>query len=219
MEIFEDVNGKELTLIDASDDTQVPPQGALAATDQVLLLNRKKAAISVLAAAVRQLGNIELGATADQTGAEIRDLLDATLGSTDWRTGGGGGGVARTDLSLTETENSNNLALTGAYFGDTAPVLSSSAQGVFDLTNAGNLDWLNLDGNDANLDGSGNFVITLRGTNRRRTWDIFAANTNQDQDEQNLALSYSAQRSGADLVVTIGGLGGFGTNGFTIVLD
>ena len=37
----------------------------------------------------RNLINVENGATADQTGAEIEALLDAELGSTDWKSSGG----------------------------------------------------------------------------------------------------------------------------------
>lgn len=45
-------------------------------------------------ALLNKLGNIEANATADQTGAEIVSAIDTELGQTDWKTGGGGGGIS-----------------------------------------------------------------------------------------------------------------------------
>ncbi|WP_162409343.1 hypothetical protein [Acuticoccus sediminis] len=42
---------------------------------------------------LNKLSNIEIGATADQTGAEMVTLINGALGSTDWQSGGAGGGA------------------------------------------------------------------------------------------------------------------------------
>lgn len=52
-------------------------------------------------ALLTKLNNIEANATADLTAAEIEALLDAYYGSTDWRTGGGGGGSVPTQTAAT----------------------------------------------------------------------------------------------------------------------
>jgi len=48
-----------------------------------------------------KLDGIESNAKDDQTGSEIEALLDAELGSTDWKTAGGGGGITQAQADTT----------------------------------------------------------------------------------------------------------------------
>lgn len=187
-----------------------------------------------------KLGTVETSATADQTDGEIEaaynnqvaavSQAEAEAGSVTgirrWSplriaqaiaalAGGGGGGDSRSTINSTN----NNMTLTGQYFGSSAPVLSGGGAGDYALTNGAAVDWLNIDGNNTSLNGSSELVITLAGTNRRFTWDVIAANTEQDQDEPALSLSIKQDRSGADMIITLGGLAGFGSAGFTVVLS
>ncbi len=74
-----------------------------------------------------KLSGVESGATADQTGAEIEALIDAELGSTDWKTGGSGS----TDLSYTAStrelasSSGNNVTLPEATVSDAGLMASA----------------------------------------------------------------------------------------------
>jgi hypothetical protein len=63
-------------------------------TDAVLPVATTSLAGVLSASDKTKLDGIESGATADQTGAEMVSAIDTELGSTDWRTGGGGASAA-----------------------------------------------------------------------------------------------------------------------------
>lgn len=88
-----------------------------------------------------KLSGIESNATADQTGAEIVSSINTELGSTDWQSGGGGGG----NVSNTGTPVNNQLAIW---------TNSTTIEGSSSLT---------YDGTDLSL-SDGKFTVTQTGT-------------------------------------------------------
>lgn len=78
-----------------------------------------------------KLSGVEAGATADQTGPEIVSSIDTTLGQTDWKTGGGGGGATAldelSDVDTTgEAEGSILVRRDGVYVPEAKPTSSGN---------------------------------------------------------------------------------------------
>lgn len=79
-----------------------------------------------------KLAGIQIGATDDQTGAEITSSLDVYLGSTDWRTGGGGTGVTdgdKGDITVSGTGATWTIDAGAVTLAKQAPLAANSIIG------------------------------------------------------------------------------------------
>lgn len=136
-----------------------------------------------------KLAAIESGATADQTGSEIEALLDAELGSTDWKTGGGGSGgndwadPVDQDI-IPDVDSTRDLGSTDKRFaqiwGDDATFTNTLVMQDVSVTNEAQVGGLTALSGDLNIYTIGTGDINL---NPQGTGNVLVGNFEFDADQ------------------------------------